>query len=287
MFEKSIFSLVINKFQFHLKKKKLIYFLCSHNKSQSPKNPCFKKRKSFTPIFMNKKKNWSFTSLFFLKKPKNFSNINNMSNQIFQALKKLPLPLEHAQCVLHKYELIICGDRECYSYHTLKNEYKFICEYPERVSLQKHCVVKLADNNRNDNNQITLLSFGGYGYPKHTLVMKYVSVWSNISDKSNESNNYNQWICFKDDYDHSIIIGRYKDYRIARAVIGGSNNHLLFITYPSDNISVFDLNIFQFIKHSKLPTNSYIGHHCLVSNSKNGQRQEMIKTNQQNYQILL
>ncbi|ETO36801.1 hypothetical protein RFI_00261, partial [Reticulomyxa filosa] len=100
-----------------------------------------------------------------------------MSNQIFQTLMESPILLDQSQCVLHKHELLICGgkgERACYSYHTLKNEYKFFCDYPIGVELEGHCVVKLVDSNSNkdkDNNQITLLSFGGYN--KHTLVMKY------------------------------------------------------------------------------------------------------------------
>ncbi|ETO03096.1 hypothetical protein RFI_34314 [Reticulomyxa filosa] len=117
-----------------------------------------------------------------------------MSNQVFQALKELPIPLSQSQCVLHKHEFLICGgkgERACYSYHTLRNEYKFICEYPSDVQLFGHCVVKLVDSNNNndkDNNQITLLSFGSTwgGSNAHTLVMKYVSVWSD--DNNNDKN---------------------------------------------------------------------------------------------------
>ncbi|ETO26089.1 hypothetical protein RFI_11047, partial [Reticulomyxa filosa] len=95
----------------------------------------------------------------------------------FQALKELPTSLQKSQCVLHKHEILICGgayERACYSYHTLKNEYKFVCKYPSDVELRGHCVVKLVDNNK-DINHITLLSFGSdwKGYNKHTLVMKY------------------------------------------------------------------------------------------------------------------
>ncbi|ETO33303.1 hypothetical protein RFI_03805 [Reticulomyxa filosa] len=141
----------------------------------------------------------------------------------------------------------------------------------------------------------SLLSFGGEEDLKHTLVMKYVSVWSNISDisnKSNELNNYNEWVPFTDNYNHPIVIGRDDDnYYGVRAVIGGSNNHLLFITYFPDNISVFDLNTFQFIKHDTLSSDNYIHFHCFVSNSENVQEQEMIKINEgknkQNYQMML
>ncbi|ETO00417.1 hypothetical protein RFI_37030, partial [Reticulomyxa filosa] len=48
---------------------------------------------------------------------------------------------------------------------------------------------------------------------------------------------------------------------------------------------------FQFIKHDTLPTNDCIDYHCFISNSENGQGQEMMKINQQknkqNYQMLL
>ncbi|ETO11014.1 hypothetical protein RFI_26361 [Reticulomyxa filosa] len=204
-----------------------------------------------------------------------------MINQTFQTLKELPTPLGESQCVLHKHELIICGgfgQKACYSYHTTKNKYKFICKYPSNVQLEAHCVVKLIDNNK-DSNQITLLSFGGSKYTKrHTFVMKYVSVWNNISNKSNEFNNYNQWVPFTDNHNHPIIIGRDNDnYWGMRAVVGGSNSNLLFITYFINYISVFNLNIFQFIKHDTLPTRNYIQFHCFVSNSENGQGQEMMK----------
>ncbi|ETN99007.1 hypothetical protein RFI_38481, partial [Reticulomyxa filosa] len=137
----------------------------------------------------------------------------------------------------------------------------FICEYPSHIELDGHCVVKLVDNNNKDRNQITLLSFGGSAYTKkHTLVMKYISVWSNISK------NCNEWIPFTDNRNRPIIIGRDENhfYQGVRAVIGGSNNHLLFITYLYKNISVFDLNTFQYIKHDKLPTGNLIYYHCFT-----------------------
>ncbi|ETO00552.1 hypothetical protein RFI_36888, partial [Reticulomyxa filosa] len=109
-------------------------------------------------------------------------------------------------------------------------------------------------------NQIILLSFSGY--LKHKLVMKYVSIWSNISKKNKKANNYNQWVPFTDNHKHPIVIGRDNEYRGVRAVIGGINNNLLFITYYKNNISVFDLNTFQFIKHDTLPTSDYVQYHC-------------------------
>ncbi|ETO00673.1 hypothetical protein RFI_36767, partial [Reticulomyxa filosa] len=111
---------------------------------------------------------------------------------------------------------------------------------------------------------------------RHALVMKYVSVWSdgNNSDgemnkskkltQLNKSNNYSQWLPFTDNHNHPIIIGgdQNHDYEGAHALIGGINNHLLFITYRNNNISVFNLNTFQFIKHDTLPTNNDIWYHC-------------------------
>ncbi|ETN97581.1 hypothetical protein RFI_39946 [Reticulomyxa filosa] len=204
-----------------------------------------------------------------------FFNINSMSDQDFQILKELHTSFDESQCVLHKHELVTCGgknERACYSYHTLKNEYKFICKYPS-----------------NQSNHIAV--FCGNNY-KHTSVMKYISVWSNISDisnKSNELNNYNEWIPLTDNHNCPIIIGRDQDnYVGARAVIDGRDN-LLFITYYENN-SVFDLNKFQFIEHTTLPTNDYTWYHCIVSNSENGQEQEMMtkqKKMKQNCQMLL
>ncbi|ETN98787.1 hypothetical protein RFI_38700, partial [Reticulomyxa filosa] len=162
-----------------------------------------------------------------------------------------------------------------------------ICEYPSDVKLEGHCVVKLVNNNREGNNEITLLSFGGLS--KHTLIMKYVSVWSNDNDdneikRSKKSKKYNQWIPFTDNKEKVVKIGRQEDgYKGARAVIGGSNNHLLFITYQPKNISVFDLNTFQFIKHDTLKIDNEIYSPCFVSTSEN--EQEMMKGNKKNKNI--
>ncbi|ETO04848.1 hypothetical protein RFI_32549 [Reticulomyxa filosa] len=235
---------------------------------------------------------------------KNFININDMGNKTITSereteqtkqmkhlitLKELPTLLFQSQCVLYKNEIIICGglnQRGCYSYNTLKNEYKIICEYPRDVTLWGYCVVKLVDNNK-ERNHITLLSFGSdrKGKNKHTLMMKYVSVWSNKSNelnKLNEFNNYNEWIPFTDNQNNPIIIGRDNDdyYFGARALIGGINNNLLFITYFKNNISVFNLNTFKFIKHNNLPTDNAIFYHGFISNSENGKNKKI-------YQMLL
>ncbi|ETO34647.1 hypothetical protein RFI_02443 [Reticulomyxa filosa] len=192
---------------------------------------------------------WFLKKFFVSPKKRNIFlvvlNINNISSQTFQTLKELPTPLWHTQCatqtrIPHLWEVM----------------------NKDLVILITHSKTNTNNNNKH-RNQITLLSFGGSSFTKrHTLVMKYVSVWNN----------------------HPIITGRdYDHYEGVRAVIGRSNNHLLFITYYT--ISVFDLNTFQFIKHNTLPTNDSIFCHCFVSNSKKGQ--EIMKINKQNYQILL
>ncbi|ETO31504.1 hypothetical protein RFI_05615 [Reticulomyxa filosa] len=208
----------------------------------------------------------------------------NQNKTLFQSLKDLPIPLCHTQCILYKHELLICGgyeQRVCYSYHTIKNEYKFICEYPIDAALQVHCVVKLVDNNK-DNDQITLLSFGSTndGENKHTLIMKYVSVW-------NELNDCNQWIPFTDNHNNPIILGGNSDYRGVRAVIGGRNKNLLFIAYYYYNISVFNLNTFQFIRYDILPIDKSISFYCFVLKPEDEKEQEMMKINRQNCQMLL
>ncbi|ETO09564.1 hypothetical protein RFI_27810 [Reticulomyxa filosa] len=177
---------------------------------------------------------------------------------LFETLTPLPIALSLAQCVVHKHEILICGGnkRNCFSYHTHKNQYKPICLYPDDVELFGHCVVEIPNNkNNNDTNTITLLSFGGQ--KKHTLIMKYRSVWSNDENGSvikKTEKHYNEWVSFTDNENKPISIGKAKyNYCGVRAVIDGSNNHLLFIIYPSNGIDVFDLNALQYVKYDTLP----------------------------------
>ncbi|ETO08928.1 hypothetical protein RFI_28459 [Reticulomyxa filosa] len=234
---------------------------------------------------------------------RNCEQSQNITSTYFESLKDMPVSLSKSQCVLHKHEILICGGwnkRECYSYHLLKDEYKFICKYPRDVIVAGHCIVKLVDNNNEDSNQITLLSFGGYvRSKKHTLVMKYISVWSNDSNgkeinksknskKLKDSSDYNKWVPFTNNDNNPIIIGRNTDhYNGARAVIGGSNSHLLFITYHPWNISVFDLNTFQFIKHNDLPAKNEIWYHCFVSKSAKKNEENKSKRNKNDEEMLL
>ncbi|ETO07821.1 hypothetical protein RFI_29569, partial [Reticulomyxa filosa] len=192
--------------------------------------------------------------------------IENENVSIFETLTSFHIPLQKTQCVTHKDEIIICGGefkRNCYSYHTIKNDYKYICFYPGGIDLDGHCVVKIASNDKDtnkDEHEIILLSFGGYY--KHTLIMKYASVWNN--DDVRKKLSLNQWFPLTDHNKNPISLGRKNDnYEGVRAVIGGSNNHLLFITYFPSDICVFDLTKLQYIKYDTLPIDC-ITYHCLV-----------------------
>ncbi|ETO09892.1 G-protein beta WD-40 repeats containing protein [Reticulomyxa filosa] len=188
----------------------------------------------------------------------------------FQSMKALPVLFFKSQCVAYKDEILICGGyfvNDCYSYHTIKDEYIRICAYPKNVELSGHCVVKIGNQDDKNANAITLLCFGGYkAKQKYALVMKYVSVWEKVGSK--RARDSNTWKIFKDKSDHPISIGKEAvDYKEVRAVVGGSSNHLLFITYPPKNIDVFDLNNLQFQGRCILPTYTNIESHCLVLKS--------------------
>ncbi|ETO12759.1 hypothetical protein RFI_24616, partial [Reticulomyxa filosa] len=91
-------------------------------------------------------------------------------------------------------------------------------------------------------------------------------------DKTNE---LNEWIPFIDkDSNMPIQIGRDEDnYNGVHAVIGGRDNHLLFITYFPKNIAVFDLETLRFVQHDMLPTNdsnACVYDHCFVSRVRRG-----------------
>ncbi|ETO00853.1 hypothetical protein RFI_36589 [Reticulomyxa filosa] len=131
------------------------------------------------------------------------------NSSTFRHLNNLPFRLYQPQCISYKYEIIICGgpfQNGCYSYNTLKQEYKHICNYPVNIQLKGHCVMKLVENK--DDNTIILLSFGGVS--KHTLVMKYISIW-NDNNAMKESIKYNKWVPFTDNCGNKIPIGRAED----------------------------------------------------------------------------
>ncbi|ETO07348.1 Pfs, NACHT and WD domain protein [Reticulomyxa filosa] len=192
----------------------------------------------------------------------------------FETLTPLPVPFRHTRCVTYKDEILICGgyqNNQCYSYHTLKNEYKYICSYPDGFPLRRHCVVKIVSGTHRKDS--TLLSFGGYeNEKKHAVVLRYKSVWNSDEKKEigiERANGYNKWLPFTDNDNNPICIGRDEsNYEGVRAVIGGSNNHLLFIVYEPRNIDVFDLHTFQFVKQDILPCVSDVYYPCLISKLK-------------------
>ncbi|ETO07438.1 hypothetical protein RFI_29952 [Reticulomyxa filosa] len=114
------------------------------------------------------------------------------------------------------------------------------------------CGLKLIDNS----NEIKLLSFGGNKETRHKLVMKYVSVCDNIN-KPNEFNNCNRLIPFTYNY---IIQLSLEDIKV---IVIMKNNNLL-LSLRKNNISLFDLNKFQFIKPDTLPTDNWICYNCFV-----------------------
>ncbi|ETO23286.1 tetratricopeptide TPR_2 [Reticulomyxa filosa] len=182
----------------------------------------------------------------------------------FEYLPSLPLPLFQSQCVSHNDEILICGgyyERDCYSYHVIKKQYKRICSYPDDVKLFDYVIVKLENKEANDDS-ITLLSFSGK--PKHTLVMKYVSVWK--KEEKEEEKGCNEWVIFTDGTNKPCHIARDKSsYEGARAVIGGKKRNLLFISYPPKNLDVFDLDMCKYVSYSTLPTDDgWIWYHCFV-----------------------
>ncbi|ETO36706.1 hypothetical protein RFI_00355 [Reticulomyxa filosa] len=182
--------------------------------------------------------------------------VDNPSDEVdaclpFFPLIDLPISMYKHQCISHDDEILIFVENACYSYHTLKCEYKHVCNL-DNVQRDGYCV-KL---NKNNSDGITLLFFGA----KHTLVMQYSSIWNN----RHKTNHSNQWIPFTDNNNKPVHIGMSDgDYRGARAIISGSNNHLLFITNFPNNITVFNLHTFRVVKHAVLPVHK-MRDHCFV-----------------------
>ncbi|ETO07908.1 hypothetical protein RFI_29481 [Reticulomyxa filosa] len=178
--------------------------------------------------------------------------------------------LANTQCVLLEDEIIICGgnDNKCYSFHTLRRTYKYICSYPSEVKLNGHCVLQWK-HNESDSNETKLLSFGGQskGEAKYTFMMRYKSVWSDGSKSQSEPHSsFNTWVRMP-----KFNIGSINDDFVgARALIGGANNNLLFITHSPGKIYVVDLNTMERyanITNATLPIEENMDdfrHHCFV-----------------------
>ncbi|ETO21165.1 hypothetical protein RFI_16038 [Reticulomyxa filosa] len=192
---------------------------------------------------------------------------------IFTKLKNVPqTQLRHAPCVWFGDEILICGGQcnsVCYSYNTVSDEYRVICNYPEEVNLIGHAVVALRSEKKDE---VTLLSFGGFC--KHTLIMRYKSVWAKNS--ADESSHTNEWVATS-----NIIGSPDDDLRFVRALIGGENNEVLFICHPPHHVRALDAHTFKCIAKCVLPkTNGEItGGSCFV---KTRQPNEVILFNKAN-----
>ncbi|ETO12925.1 hypothetical protein RFI_24450 [Reticulomyxa filosa] len=173
-----------------------------------------------------------------------------------------------SQCVAFDAEVLICGSistGDCYSYHVVKEEYKKTAEYPWNVELQGHSVIKcdVEAGTGEDKNIVTLLSFGGSPYHgRHTLMMRYQSVWSGESSKKVE----NRWLPLA----NGEIIGRDNDdLQGARALISGTNKDLLFVTHNRCHIKVIDMKSYRYIsdvQNAVLPVSNEnrASFHCFV-----------------------
>ncbi|ETO20763.1 hypothetical protein RFI_16454 [Reticulomyxa filosa] len=170
---------------------------------------------------------------------------------------KLPERYSDSQSVTFENELIICGgynNNKCYSYHTIKKEYKYICSYPGDISFDGHFVTKFMTNSQTSGNELNLLSFGGIGRntTKCTFLMKYKSVWDYPESKTDE--NFNMWVKCNDNQN----IGKFNEnLKGSRGLIGGKDNNLLFITHPPHNIKIVDLKTMTTIQDSKIAQKDY------------------------------
>ncbi|ETO20421.1 G-protein beta WD-40 repeats containing protein, partial [Reticulomyxa filosa] len=108
----------------------------------------------------------------------------------------------------------------------------------------------------------------------------------NDDNDANKTREYNVWTPFTDNDGNTISIGRKEDnYWGARSMIGGSNDHLLFIAYRPKYIDVFDLNTCKCIKRDTLPIRNETYYHCFVPKIDNGFEKK--KKNTKMYEMVL
>ncbi|ETO02302.1 hypothetical protein RFI_35133 [Reticulomyxa filosa] len=209
-----------------------------------------------------------------------------MFNYAFQSLTELPNLLSCSQCIMFNDEILVCGGsetNECYSYHTLKKHYKYICSYPNDVKFNGHCVLQWK-HSQTEANKIHLLSFGGQGKDKmkQTFSMTYQSVWDNNSyqsDVKSEPGSVVQTPNVWNRHEQDSKIGTIEDnLEGMRGLIGGKNNDLLFITHNPQNIEVIDLKIMKSltgIRNNIMPIKKHeygIGYHCFVPLTMNNEK---------------
>ncbi|ETO16312.1 hypothetical protein RFI_21041 [Reticulomyxa filosa] len=154
------------------------------------------------------------------------------------------------------------------AYYLWREEYKEICKYPDGLELEGHAVVKCEVSE--DNKVLTVLSFGGEN--KHTLLMKYRSVWDEnevkrVKEKEEEEEE-NKWIAMANTIDNGSN-GNESDMEDARAQIGGSNNQFLFVVNNPNHISVFKWPSLEPVIREILPADQLIGGSCFVKTNDN------------------
>ncbi|ETO21204.1 hypothetical protein RFI_15999 [Reticulomyxa filosa] len=197
-------------------------------------------------------------------------------------LPHLPTTLSFGQSLCIGEELLICGgcnNNNCYSYNIPKQQYKWICSYPNETILSAHIVVSYEVNDLTMKGT-TLLSFGGRmnRIPYHSLLMNYQSVWNdNLSVCSQQGGSVgaivNEWRPLPG----NMCIGKKEEHNLfgARAIVSGSKKKLLFITRHND-IDVLNLDTFDYLSNMKayrLPLGFTVSHappyHCLVPSDEN------------------
>ncbi|ETO11881.1 hypothetical protein RFI_25495, partial [Reticulomyxa filosa] len=182
---------------------------------------------------------------------------NNMATSSpFESMHRLPENFPKTQCVALARELLIFGGRRqvnCYSYHIRGNQYRFLSSFPSNYTTWGYCVVKIPK--ANDQKDTTLWIFGGYD--GKVSIIKYASVWKKKAGI--------QWLSQVNSTNTKPIYIQcnQRDYCGVRAVVGGRNNNLLFVTY-SKSIDVFNMSTCKYVSKFSLPIVDTLNYHCLV-----------------------
>ncbi|ETO06315.1 hypothetical protein RFI_31081 [Reticulomyxa filosa] len=181
-----------------------------------------------------------------------------MAESVFKRLLSLPFQFRYPKCVCFGDEILICcGDerRIIYSYHTVQNKYKKIAEYLDGVAAFGITLIKWytePDNKQNPESYIDdeiSKCLGGHTRTKRSNINKWVEAPQSIENTENDMSN-------------------------VATLIGGSNNHLLFVTYPPNQIMVLDSKSLHMLAKHTLPFYLFVGNHCIF-NTNNDNKNEL------------